>query len=128
MDEEEKVIDVNPNRCYFVVTYADGKIIKGNALSEESWNQILSGIVELKFELSNGSIINIHKHDAYSVDVDFEDGVYYMINVKCLSGEDVTIYRINLRGVPGTALKIGDVIVSRSPVVYEKETIWKYRG
>lgn len=125
--EEEKVLEINPKKCYFIVSYPDGKIIKGNALSAEAWNQIPSGLSTLKYELSDGSEIKIHQYDAYSVQIDKENKMFYAIEVLCLSGEEVVTYRINLRQVPGSSLKIGDVIIGRDRTAPPKNIFWKTR-
>lgn len=128
MKEEMKIIEINPKRCYFVVTYPDGRIVKGNALSNDAWKQIPSGIANLRYELSNESEIRMPGHKAYSVDVDYEDGVYYAINVSGLSEDEIIVYRINLREVEGSGLKIGHIITARRPIPEEMGSSWKYRG
>jgi len=128
MEEEIKIIEVNPKRCYFIVTYSDGRIVKGDALSSDAWRQIPDGIASLRYELSNESEVEIPEHKAYSVEVDHENGMYYAINVNCLSEGEVMVYRINLRQVEGSGLKIGHVITGRLPVPKEMDNSWKYRG
>lgn len=128
MEEEQKVIEVNPKRCYFIVTYPDGRIVKGNALSNDAWKQVPEGIAVLRYELSDESEIKIPGYKAYSVEVDHENGIYYAINVSCLSETEVVVYRINLRQVEGSNLKIGHVITGRRPVPKEMDNSWKHRG
>lgn len=128
MEEEIKAIEVNPKRCYFIVTYPDGRIVKGDALSIDAWRQIPDGITSLRYELSNESEIEIPEREAYSVEIDHENGVYYTINVSCLSEEEIEVFRINLRKVEGSGLKIGHVIMGRLPAPKEMDNSWKYRG
>lgn len=128
MEEEVKIIEINPKRCYFIVTYPDGRIVKGDALSDHAWRQIPDGLSNLKYELSDGSEIRIPGHEAYSVEVDKENDVYYAISVSGLSDMDVRVYRINLRKINGSALKIGDVIMGYLPKPEELDNSWKRRG
>jgi hypothetical protein len=126
--EEKKVKEVNPKKCYFIAKYADGKIVKGNALSDTAWLQIPNGIVSLEYELSTGREIKIHRHNAYSASVEVGDDTFYFIDVRCLTEEDVVIYRINLREVPGSSLKIGDVIIGRVSIPDGLDSSWKMAG
>jgi hypothetical protein len=123
--EEEKVLEINPHKCYFIASYPDGKIVKGNALSGDAWSKISSGIMELRYTLSNGSEIVIPKGKAYLSRVDSADGVYFAIDVRYLSEKAVIVYRINLRQVPGSSLRIGDVIVGSDSVPNKFDSSWK---
>ena len=126
MEEEKKVLEINPNKCYFVATYPDGRILKGNALSQDAWGQVPSGISGLRYELSNGDSITIPQHKAYAQTVDFEDGTYYAIEVKGLLDREIVVHRINLRQVPGSGLKIGDVVIGNMPAPEEVDKSWKF--
>jgi len=126
--EEEKVKTVNPKRCYFIVTYPDGRIIKGNALLEDAWKQIPEGLSNLKYELSDGSDVVIPGHIAYSVEVDRDEDTYYTINVLGLEDSAVKVYRINLREIKGSPLKIGNIIIGNLPKPKALDSSWKHRG
>lgn len=130
--EEEKVLEVNPNNCYFVATYPDGKILKGNALSDKAWQQVPNGLLELKYILSNDKVIEIPKHKAYSPTVDFNRNkgktVYYFIEIRCLDDKEIITYKINLRQVSPTGLRIGDVIMRREDILEEMDNSWRLAG
>jgi len=128
----KKILEINPNNCYFVVTYSDGKILKGNALSDKAWQQIPNGLLDLKYVLSNDRVIEIPKHKAYlsSIDIDGtgKKTVYYSIDVKCLDEKDIIVYRINLRQLTTAGLKIGDVIMKREDIPEEMDKSWRFAG
>jgi len=130
--ENKKILEINPNECHFIVTYPNGKILKGNALSGEAWKQIPNGLSNLKYILSNGKVIEIPKHKAYVpiIDSDKEGkkAVHYSISVKSLDEEEIIIYKINLRQVSPLGLKIGEVIVGRESIPEKMDGGWKFVG
>jgi len=129
---EKKILEINPNSCYFVATYPDGKILKGNALSDKAWQQIPDGLSGLKYILSNGKVIEMPKHKAYFSSIDSDrkgkKTIYYSINVKCLNNEEMIVYRINLRQVTPLGLKIGDIIVRHEDIPEKLDKSWKSTG
>lgn len=132
-EEKEEIKEVNPHKCRFVVKYGDGSILKGNALSTKDWpSQVKDGIVDLSYNI-DGNKIDIKEHKAYSHSVDYtrfkDRNVYHFINVRCLTdSDDVVIYNINLRKVPGSGLKIGDMIMGREDKPEEFDSSWKSAG
>jgi len=131
--ERTEIKEVNPHTCRFVVTYADGSILKGNALSTDDWlGKVHDGISKLEYEIDGIDKIEINKSKAYSYSVDYDDSgnrpVYYFIKVKCLMDNDtILVHSINLRDVPGSALKIGDIITGKE-VLSKDNNLWKTSG
>lgn len=126
-----KITSINPNNCYFIAKYPDGKIIKGNNLFTTGWDNIPNGLSELSYVLSTGHIIRIPKFKAYlplvEVSVGIEGSrVFHSINVKCLEENRVSIWKIILKQDNISKFKIGDVVIGqeRLPKVMNKS--WKY--
>lgn len=123
---------VNPNQCYFIVTYPDGKIIKGKNLFDTGWEQIPDGLSRLEFVLSTGEVIEIPKVKAYLLEIksslDEVDGhrTFNSASIKCLNEEKVLIYRIILREDNISKLKIGDIIVGEEEIPKELGKLWKF--
>lgn len=123
---------VNPNQCHFIVTYSDGKIIKGKNLFDTGWEQIPDGLSRLEFVLSTGEIMEIPKFKAYLLEIksslDEGDGhrTFHSAAIKCLDKEKVLIYRIILREDSLSKLKIGDVVVGNEDIPEEFSGKWKF--
>lgn len=130
--ENKKILEINPNNCYFVATYPDGKILKGNALSDKAWQQVPNGLLDLKYVLSNGMVIEIPRHKAYLSNTDIDRNgkkiTYYSIDIRCLDEKEIIIYRINLRQVTPVGLKIGDVIIKREDIPEKMDKSWRFAG
>jgi hypothetical protein len=127
----QTVTGVDPNDCYFLATYPDGKIRKGNNLFTTGWDDIPNGLVDLKYFLSTGHIISIPKFRAYMPLIEVSVGmdgsrVFHSINVKCLADREVLVYKIVLRQSPNSKLKIGDVVISKEDLPDEMSASWKY--
>jgi len=127
----QTVTGVNPYECYFVATYPDGKVRRGNNLFTTGWDDIPSGLSELKYFLSTGHIISIPKFRAYMPLIEVSDGldgsrVFHSINVRCLADKEILVYKIILRQTPKSKLKIGDVIISKEALPKEMSKSWKY--
>ena len=130
--EDKEILEINPNRCFFIVTYPDGKILKGNALSNEAWQYIPNGLSSLKYILSDEKVIEIPRHRAYLPIIDVykkrKKAIYYSINVKSLAEKEIITYRINLRQVSPFGLKIGDIIISHETIPKEIDSAWRFAG
>jgi hypothetical protein len=125
------VTSVDPNDCYFVAKYPDGRLIKGNNLYETGWDNIPNGLNELKYFLSTGHIISIPKFKAYMPLIEVSVGMdgsrmFHSINVNCLAANEVLIYKIILKQTPDSKLKIGDVVISKEALPKELSKSWKY--
>lgn len=132
-EERSEIKEANPHTCRFVVTYTDGSILKGNALSTSDWSgKVSGGISKLEYEIDGVDKIEIKESKAYFHSVDYgksEDKfIYYFIKVKCLTEDEVLTYSINLRDVPGSALRIGDIITGREEVPKNFNSLWKASG
>lgn len=125
------VTSVNPYKCYFIATYPDGKIIKGNDLFTTGWNDIPSGLSKLEYVLSTGDIIRIPSFKAYMPLIECSLGtdgsrLFHSIRVKCLADKEVLVYRIILKQDNISKLKIGDVVIGREPLPEKFNSAWKY--
>lgn len=125
------VTSVNPNRCHFIATYPDGKIIKGKNLFTTGWDDIPNGLSRLSYVLSIGTIIEIPKFKAYLPLIECSKGVdgsriFHSISVKCLADKEVLVYRIILRQDNISKLKIGDVVIGREFLPEKFKNSWKY--
>lgn len=125
------VTSVNPYNCHFVVKYPDGKIIKGKNLFTTGWDDIPNGFEELSYVLSTGHVIKIPKYKAYLPLIECSDGIdgsriFHSINIKCLDGNSVAIYKIILKQDGTNKFKIGDMILSREPLPKTMVKSWKY--
>jgi hypothetical protein len=131
--EENKVLNVNPNKCYFIATYPDGTIVKGKNLFDTGWNQITNGLSKLDFVLSTEQTIEIQKSKAYLFSVEYgidknKDKIFHSAIVKCLTEKDVLVYRIILRQDSISKLRIGDVVFAREEIPEEFDVLWKFAG
>ena len=125
------VTSINPYRCYFIATYPDGKIIKGNNLFTTGWNEIPNGLSKLEYVLSTGNIIIIPKFKAYMPLIECSLGtdgsrIFHSIRVKCLSDKEVLVYRIILKQDNISKLRIGDVVIGREFLPEKFDKSWKY--
>jgi hypothetical protein len=126
-----KVTSVNPYKCYFIATYPDGKITKGNDLFNTGWDDIPNGLSKLEYVLSTGHVIEIPKARAYCpmIEVSFGmDGsrIFHSINVKCWMEKEIVIYKIVLRQDDISPQKIGDIVMSREPLPEKLNKSWKF--
>jgi len=126
-----KVSSVNPHNCRFIVTYPDGKELKGVDLFHTGWDQIPSGFSKLRYELSTGHVIEIPKFRAYlsMIEVSFGmDGsrIFHYINVKCLAEKEIIVFKIVLRQDNISKYKIGDVIMLKEQLPDTMYKSWKY--
>lgn len=122
---------VNPYKCYFVVIYPDGKIIRGNDLFRTGWDDIPNGLSKFSYRLSTGHIIEIPKFKAYlpliETSLGFDNSrVFHSINVNCLADEEIIIYRIILREDNKSKLKIGDIVIGKTKLPKTFTKSWKY--
>ena len=125
------VTSINPNRCYFIATYPDGRIIKGKNLFETGWDQIPNGLSKLDYVLSTGHIIEIPKFRAYMNLIECSVGmdgsrIFHSISVKCLAEKEIMIYRIILKQDDISKLKIGDIVIGRELLPEKFNSSWKY--
>ena len=129
--QHNKVISINPYNCYFIASYPDGKIIKGNNLFDTGWDDIPNGLSELSYVLSTGKIIKIPKFKAYLPLIECSLGVdgsrvFHSINVKCLEENSVVVWKIILKQDSILKFKIGDIILGREPSPTKISKSWKY--
>lgn len=125
-----KVAMVNPYKCYFIVTYENGTIQKGNNLFVTGWDAVSNGIRTLQYKLSTGHLITIPKMRGYLPTIEVSESVdgfkmFHAINVNCMTYEDIITYRIILREDNLMKYKIGDIIVSKSKNKI-KSSQWKF--
>jgi len=125
------VTSVNPYQCRFVATYPNGKTVRGNDLFHTGWDQLPQGLRSLKYELSTGHAIEIPKYKAYLSTIETSFGmdgsrVFHYINVNCLAGEKIIVYKIVLRQDNISKFRIGDVIMGKGILPKEKNSSWKY--
>jgi len=125
------VTSVNPYQCRFIATYPDGKTIRGQDLFTTGWDKIPHGLKSLRYELSTGHVIEIPKYKSYLPLIETSFGmdgsrIFHSINVKCLGGREVIIYKIILRQDNISKFKIGDIIMGKEPLPNEKSFSWKY--
>lgn len=125
------ITSINPNGCYFLAKYPDGRFIKGNNLYNTGWDNIPNGLIELKYFLSTGHVISIPRFKAYMPLIEVSVGldgsrVFHCINVKCLAANEVLNYKIILRQSPTSKLKIGDVVISKENLPAQMSKSWKY--
>jgi hypothetical protein len=125
------VTSVNPYQCRFVATYSDGSETKGIDLFHTGWDQLPQGLIKLRYELSTGHVIEIPKYKAYLSTIETSFGmdgsrVFHYINVNCLAGEKIIVYKIVLRQDNISKFKIGDIIMSKSLRGKIKSSAWKY--
>lgn len=114
-----KVNMVNPYKCYFIVTYDDGTIAKGNDLYTTGWDSVRQGIKTLQYKLSTGHLITIPKMKGYLPTIEVSESVegfkmFHAINVNCIAHEEIITYRIVLKEDNISKYKIGDIVVSKS--------------
>lgn len=128
-----KVTSVNPYKCYFVATYPDGNIIKGNNLFTTGWDEIRQGLCKLEYILSTGHLIEIPRYRAYKPLIECSLGmdgsrVFHSIRVQCLDSTSVVIDKIILQQDQITKYKIGDRVWSREPIPagIKEDKSWKY--
>lgn len=126
-----KVASVNPYKCYFIVSYPDGKMFKGNNLFETLWDRVQDGFCSFKYILSTGHVIDIPKYRAMKpmIEVSFGlDGsrIFHYVNVACLADTEVIIYKIVLRQDNIAPQKIGDIIMSRNKLPEKFDSGWKF--
>jgi hypothetical protein len=122
---------VNPYGCRFVATYPDGSEINGQNLFTTGWDQLPQGLSKLRYKLSTGHIIKIPKYKAYLSTIETSFGmdgsrIFHYINVNCLAGENIIVYKIVLRQDNISKFKIGDIIMSKSLRGTMKSSSWKY--
>lgn len=128
---EGYLTNVNPYKCYFVVSYPDGSIVKGNNLFTTGWDSLVNGITNLSYVLSTGHVINIPKFRAYLPLIEISHGIdgsriFHAINVKCLGDKEVLIYKIILKETNKSKFKIGDVLISKEPLPDKFSNSWKF--
>ncbi len=124
-----KVNMVNPYKSYFIVTYTDGTVQKGNNLFDTGWCMVHHGILTLRYILSTGHVIDIPKMSGYLPTIEVSESVegfklFHAINVNCMAHEELITYRIILKEDRLSKYKIGDIIVSRSKKHIESSQ-WK---
>lgn len=127
------VKSVNPNQCYFIANYPDGKIVKGKNLFEMGWNHVPNGLSKLEFVLSTGEVVEIPSFIAYSLSVESSTGpdghkIFHSVTIKGLNKTMVCIYRIILRQDNLSKLRIGDVVVGKEDIPKEFDKLWKFTG
>lgn len=125
------VTSVNPYNCHFIVKYPDGKVIKGKNLFTTGWDDIPNGFEEFLYVLSTGKVIKFPKYKAYLPLIECSNGIdgsriFHSINVKCLEGNSVAVWKIILKQDNLSKLKIGDVVLSREPLPDTMVKSWKY--
>jgi len=125
------VTTVDPYACRFLAGYLDGRIVRGKNFIDTGWDDIPSGLVELKYVLSTGHIITIPKFRAYMPLIEVSLGLdgsrmFHSVNVKCLADKEVMIYSIVLKQTPDSKLKIGDVVISKEGLPDKFGKSWKY--
>lgn len=117
--KHNKVKMVNPFKCYFIVTYSDGSIVKGNDLFNTGWNAVRNGVESLQYKLSTGHLINIPKMKGYLPTIEVSESVegfklFHAINVNCIGYNEIITYRIILKEDALTKYKIGDILIKKS--------------
>ena len=125
------VKSINPYKCYFVISYPDGKIFKGNNLFETFWDRVQNGFCDFKYILSTGHIIEIPKYRAIKPMIEVSVGldnsrIFHFVNVACLGDLEVITYKIVLRQDNIVPQKIGDIIISRSKLPESFDAGWKF--
>lgn len=125
------VKSINPYKCYFIVSYPDGKIFKGNNLFETYWDKVQNGFCDLKYILSTGHIIEIPKGRAVKPLIEVSIGmdgskIFHFINVNVLMENEVVIYKIVLRQDSISPCCIGDIIMSRDKLPEIFDGGWKF--
>lgn len=127
------VTSVNPYKCYFIATYPDGSIVKGNNLFNTGWDDIPQGLSKLSYVLSTGHLIEIPRYRAYKPLIECSLGmdgsrIFHSIRVQCLDSTSVVIDKIMLQQDQITKYKIGDRIWSREPIPagIKEDKSWKY--
>lgn len=127
------VTSVNPYKCYFIATYPDGSIVKGNNLFNTGWDDIPQGLSKLSYVLSTGHLIEIPRYSAYKPLIECSLGmdgsrIFHSIRVQCLDSTSVVIDKIMLQQDQITKYKIGDRIWSREPIPagIKEDKSWKY--
>lgn len=124
-----KVKMVNPYKSYFIVTYTDGSIQKGNDLFDTGWSTVKNGVSFLQYSLSTGHLITIPKMKGYLPTIEVSESVegfrlFHAINVNCIGYDEIITYRIMLKEDKLSKYKIGDIIVSKSKKHIESSQ-WK---
>jgi len=124
------VRSINPDKCYFIAHYPNGKVIKGNNLFDTGWDNIPDGISKLQYKLSTGHIINIPKYKAYLPLIEASSGIngsriFHSININCMGNDEVFVYKIILKQDNISKYKIGDIMVSKSKKVIQS-SYWKF--
>ena len=109
----------------------DGKITKGNDLFNTGWDNIPNGLSALRYVLSTGHIINIPKFKAYLPLIETSVGiegsrVFHSIRVKCLSDNDVVVFKIILKQDNISKLRIGDIVMGREIKPKNFNKSWKF--
>ena len=125
------ITSINPYKTYFVATYPDGKVIKGNNLFTTGWDNIPNGLTSLSYVLSTGQIINIPKFKAYKPLIEVSVGmdgsrVFHSIRVQCLDEKSIVIDKIILIQDLVSKYKIGDRVLSREPLPEKLDKSWKF--
>lgn len=125
------VTSINPYKTYFMATYPNGKVIKGNNLFNTGWDKIPNGLCELSYVLSTGHIIKIPKFRAYKPLIEVSLGmdgsrIFHSIMVQCLDFNSVVVDRIILKQDLISKYKIGDRVLSRKPLPDEIDKSWKF--
>lgn len=123
---------VNPFNTYFIATYPDGSVVKGNNLINTGWDEIPNGLSKLEFFLSTGHLIEIPLYRAYRPLIECSIGldnsrVFHCINVQCLTENSIVVDKIILKEGRDSKFKIGDRVLSRiNELPKEFNKSWKF--